>query len=202
MSLVTPWWYRVPPVHPPSSRRGSSTHSTRTGMTFSGWVYIDYLAIFQASASSKLGGSRHPPPPSQVVVHCRILEQTDASLFQAVTLLLSVGYSPAMTPPLPPDPVGQGDQPIHNSRHASWERRSSSVGFPCSWCTKCCFTATYWKYRYLQQCWWWNPPGKENKQVKCKVKIHMVSQNCKLWHCSRRIWRLWGANHSGKLENG
>lgn len=154
MSLVTPWWYRVPPVHPPSSRRGgsSSTHSTRTGMTFSGWVYIDYLAIFQASASSKLGGSRHPPPPSQVVVHCRILEQTDASLFQAVTLLLSVGYSPAMTPPLPPDPVGQGDQPIHNSRHASWERRSSSVGFPCSWCTKCCFTATYWKYRYLQQC--------------------------------------------------
>lgn len=24
-----------------------------------------------------------------------------------------------------------------------------------------------------------NGPGKENKQIKCKGKIHMVSQNCK-----------------------
>ena len=152
MSLVTPWRYRVPPLHPPSSRRGSSTHSARTGMTFSGWVHIDCLAIFQASVSSKLGGSRHPPPPSQVVVHSRILEQTDASLLQAVTLLLPIGYSAAMTPPLPPDPTGQGHQRIHNSRHASWERRSSSVGFTCSWCTKCCFTATYWEYSYYLRC--------------------------------------------------
>eukprot|EP00064_Thunnus_orientalis_P019111 superscaffoldBa00004641_g19223 len=107
MSLVDRCLCGVPPLRPPAS----SARSVRIRVSFSGGEHLDHLAILQANISSNLRGSRHPPrasyvPPRQAVVHGRSLHRTDASV-PTVALSQFLGYSPVLTPLLPPSPAAQ-----------------------------------------------------------------------------------------------